>query len=469
MTNVITPPQRLSRFDPATRPPRIVGDWKSPPRRPADELRDQSHGRRHGVPLLMTKDDWTPSPYGWVPVLNEVDQAIQIDRFDYGPIFTLAFWYRPTDNAGTFFQYIYSHGAFAAQPSLNVFLTEDGAAPANRLRTILRDSTDPTVTLDAGVEFTVGWHHYCCTVGGSGVNVYVDGLFRVGNAALGGDAFFPATDIFLGRRSVTPANRWFGGNIADFIIVNQEFSPAQVSRLFLRRRRRSVVTSNRRRKVQTRFQGVTRMPLDLSGDFAVIDGKVNITLNAAVINDVVMLQSKLKEGDPTQGGYLHRETTFQLPTTGDISPKVGDTVAVADVTYNVLKVREPFLGDYWGLTTRELSITADSELQNLITLWPAVNVTDAGGFKRTTHPAASADFLEVAAKIQLQPSKGEEESGKRGFKRTYAIYVSADVPSLKVDDLLKDESSKQYNVESWKNRNRIDEFSVIICNTGVGE
>lgn len=487
--NTVTPETRLSRSDQATGPPRVIADWKPPRRRPADIQRDRGHGRHHAAPLAMDKTDWINSEFGWLPVFNEVDQAFQVPNFVYGPLFSLAFWYRPTDNAGVNFQYIFSHGPFGFPSSLNIFIGEAASAIPNQLRTSFRDSVGAVETMDAGDGFTVGWHHYCLTVGAEGSRVYVDGTFRSGSATAGGDPFTPINDLYIGRRGLTPADRWFGGSVADTIIFGDPLTPSQVSRLFLRRDRPDVLSGGatgrtadrsvmRRKasKIQTRFQGVVQMPLDLSGDHAIIDGKVNITLNGDVINDVVMLQSKQKEGDPTDGAYLHRETKFQLPTTGDIDPKVGDVVAVSGVSYTVLSVREPFLGDYWGLRTREVSITADTELRNLITLFPAVSTLDGGGFKRTTHPAASADFENVPAKVQLrqaakkptQPTGGADEAGKRGFKKVYHVYVSADVPTLRDDDILKDENGKQYVIESWENRDRIDEFSVIICNTPPG-
>lgn len=450
----------------------LVAHYAAPRRRPAKVWRDSSRNKQHGTLIGMTPETaWQTSPYLWALQFN--NNWVDLNRAWAFTDFSFACWFK-IPNLTTDHSIAGNWNGVAIQGGFQIWFDANAATVGGTdviSFVIFGDAAVANWLWVASSSLTAaGWYHVGVTrQDGVDARVFVNGIY---DTPLGQNANRVVTiddgeNVRLGRVASVTA-----GTITESAFWERAISDSEIHDHFLRTRRQPhsrVGSILARSRATRRFRGLERMALDLSGDHAIIDGKVNITLNAAVINDVVMLQSKLKEGGPTEGGYLHRETKFQLPTTGDISPKVGDTVTVADVTYNVLKVRQPFLGDYWGLTTREVSITADTDLQNLITLWPAVNITDAGGFKRTSHPSASADFLDVPAKIQLQPSKGKDESGKRGFKRSYAIYVSAEVPLLKVDDLLKDEDSKQYVIESWKNRSRIDEFSVIICNTGVGE
>ena len=195
-----------------------------------DSIKDTAGRSHHGTPSGMDGSDWVMTEKGWALEFDENDDYVQIPDFDYGPFFSVGFWYKLTDNVGTFFQYMFSHGAWNTANSLNIYIAEQGEAESNNLRVAFRDSNDASAQfLNAGTGFVVGWHFVVFTVGINGATLYVDGLQLANDGALGGDSFDPNTDVFIGSRSVTPGDRYFGGQISNVFIYGRAltFSEAQ--------------------------------------------------------------------------------------------------------------------------------------------------------------------------------------------------------------------------------------------------
>lgn len=210
------------------------------------------------------------------------------------------------------------------------------------------------------------------------------------------------------------------------------------------------------------------MALDLSTDYAVLDGLEIVTLDGPAVANAYRLPDKVTEGDPSEGAYLHRNVEFQLPTAPAIAPVVGSVVVDAGgVSYNVLAVRQPFQGDYWGLTCREAAITAVVALRDLVTLYRATSTVSPAGSRKVTHLPVGA-FTDVPAKIQLQPSVVKDVAAKRGFVDRYKVYVQNDLDVLNHGDLLRDQHANWYVITSWETRPRIDALSTIICTVRPG-
>ena len=132
---------------------------------------------------------------------------VRVNDFPYatpGGAFTLAFWFRHQDIAGSGEQYLVSHGSLATPNSLNVFFQETPAVgTGNVLRTIVLDANDPgglANFLDVKVAPVDGeWHFYTLVVdGGGGATLYLDGLAAQARAGIGGDAFDPAGALRFG-------------------------------------------------------------------------------------------------------------------------------------------------------------------------------------------------------------------------------------------------------------------------------
>ena len=216
--------------------------------------------------------------------------------------------------------------------------------------------------------------------------------------------------------------------------------------------------------------------VDISGDLALIDDVESVTLDTAADGvtwaNVVAYRvgDQIVEGEPTAGGYLYRQTKFRLqgPPSGDIyHPKPGDIITDADlVEWVIQEINGPSVHSCdWQLTCRIPYITEDvvSGLQDLVTLWPSVDTTDAWGATRTTHPDPEPLFEDVPAKIKLRASVAETEVGQRDFVEVFDIYVAKDIGQVHAGDLLKDGTGHQYTIMTYQNRELIDELSVIVC------
>ena len=203
------------------------------------------------------------------------------------------------------------------------------------------------------------------------------------------------------------------------------------------------------------------MGLHLATDHTKFDGLENVTLDGGAVSDAYRLPVDLTEAEGTEGVYLKTDVIFQLPTAPVITPTVASVIVATGVSYNVLGVRPPFKGDFWGCTCRESAITADVALRDLISLWPAVAGEDEYGSRLVTHPAVDAAFEDIPGRVQKRPADIKVMAGKRQFDRVFDIYVARDI-NLKVNDLVKDQDGIQYEVISWKNRERIDVLSHIV-------
>jgi hypothetical protein len=174
----------------------------------------------------------TEGQMGLALLFDEVDDRVVVPDFDYSPEFSVTFWFRSSGNAGTLYQYMFSHAPYNASNSVNIYLCENNQTTPGVLRTALVDADD--VTNQEGLDVVAGfadgnWHHYALTVGsGVGANVYVDALLQVSLASQGGDAFDPASDLYLGARVDLNAQRFFGGALDDVRVYNHPLSEAEI-------------------------------------------------------------------------------------------------------------------------------------------------------------------------------------------------------------------------------------------------
>ncbi|HAS45987.1 MAG TPA: hypothetical protein DCS93_36225 [Microscillaceae bacterium] len=158
---------------------------------------------------------------------DEVDDAIAIPDFDYtnANAFSVSFWFNVADNTGNSFQYMFSHGNFGVNHSLNIYFGEASlafAADQNMLKTIFQDANDATNTNghDAGNTLADGnWHYYTFSVSSPGNPiVYIDGVAVANISFQGGQTFDPTSNIFLGARSDLNTTRFYGGMLDELRI-----------------------------------------------------------------------------------------------------------------------------------------------------------------------------------------------------------------------------------------------------------
>ncbi len=178
----------------------------------------------------------TTGRFGSALSFDEVDDYVVISDLAYNTNFSISFAFRISDNSGTLFQYLYSHGTVQTQNSVNVYLGESGSSFANTLRTIALDGNDTTTGIEIDVNLgTLGvldgnWHTYTLTVSSTnGAAVYIDGVSRASNSTVGRDGINPTGSIYLGARNDLNVDRFLGGSLDSVAIYSQALSAADVS------------------------------------------------------------------------------------------------------------------------------------------------------------------------------------------------------------------------------------------------
>ena len=202
-----------------------------------------------------------------------------------------------------------------------------------------------------------------------------------------------------------------------------------------------------------------------AADQLTLDGLELVQLDGVAIANAYRLQETVEEMDPSQGVYQARNVEFQLPTGvygAGADPRIGGLVTdAAAVEYRILAVRQPYMGDYWGLVTRSLAISGEYNLDHAITLWPYVDSTDPIGSRLTTFPAADASFTDVPCRIQEQPEQLKDHIGKRGFARRFDIFLDLVLFGIRRGDRLIDQEGTQYAIAKSRNRTDNSRYSVI--------
>ena len=163
------------------------------------------------------------------------DDNVIVTDFAYGPNFSVSFWFNVSDNSGSSWQYMISHGTIGSANSLDIMFCEDSTSGCQGyLRTNLQDSEDAYDydALDISTQYADGtWHFYTLTVDSNGSSVYVDGVFKI-SSAQGGAAIDPATDMYIGSRTDENADRFTKGMLNEVRIYNRALSPSEIKLLY---------------------------------------------------------------------------------------------------------------------------------------------------------------------------------------------------------------------------------------------
>lgn len=188
----------------------------------APQMSDATSNAHHGTSYgSMGTGNSVTGKIGRAISFDETNDHIRIPDFLYGQELTVSFWFNLSEVNGNSYQYLFSHGTWATQNSLNVYMGEDNITiPAeipnrNKLKTNFRDSNDANNfdTLDAGNTMVDGnWHYYTIRIQDfGGATIYIDGTAVVTYSVWGANSFNPPTDIYLGGREDLHAQRFYGG------------------------------------------------------------------------------------------------------------------------------------------------------------------------------------------------------------------------------------------------------------------
>ena len=186
---------------------------------------------------------------GPTPIAGKTGQALQFDGVDdyvrlpdlaYTSEFSIAFYFRISDNSGSDLQYLFSHGTSTPVPNnVQVSVVESGysnTAQRNTIATLVWDNNDSSGQIFTDIASLIGdgqWHLYTMTVtSGVGTKVYIDGTLK-GSASMGGGAINPTGNAYLGARSDLDPTRMLnaGGALDGFAMFNRALGSAEVAGL----------------------------------------------------------------------------------------------------------------------------------------------------------------------------------------------------------------------------------------------
>ena len=184
---------------------------------------------------LFNTPSTTTGRYGSALSFNESNEYATISDLAYGSNFTVSFDFNLSDNTGSLFQYLYSHGTASATNNVNVYLGEASSGFSNTLRTNVQDGNDSANYIDvdaASLGLIDGnWHTYTLTVSSTaGTRVYIDGVQEGSDSSMGRDGVNPTGSIYLAAKNDLDADRYYGGKLDSVGIYNSALSSAEVAR-----------------------------------------------------------------------------------------------------------------------------------------------------------------------------------------------------------------------------------------------
>ncbi|MCK6473738.1 MAG: DNRLRE domain-containing protein [Planctomycetes bacterium] len=157
------------------------------------------------------------------------DDYAEIADFDYGPDFTLSFWFSMEPNPDKQFQYLFGHGVYDKTNSCLVYVD----LHEKKLRTYLRDGNDGHIVREYDIPYDGlgNWIHYAVQVTREeGLKIYLDGkLLKTGRH--GKKGVKPKTALTLGIRWDLDRERIFTGALDDLRLYNRALSDDEIAAL----------------------------------------------------------------------------------------------------------------------------------------------------------------------------------------------------------------------------------------------
>jgi hypothetical protein len=189
----------------------------------APQITDATGNAHHGTTYgsMTSAANLVNGKIGKALNFDEVNDYVRIPDFLYGQELTMSFWFNAGEVNGNSYQYLFSHGTWATQNSLNVYVGEDNITIPSEiqnlkeLKTVFRDNNDANNfdTLDAGNTMIDGnWHYYTMRIQNTGgAYIYIDGVAVAVYSVWGANTFNPTTDLFLAAREDLNPGRFYGG------------------------------------------------------------------------------------------------------------------------------------------------------------------------------------------------------------------------------------------------------------------
>lgn len=218
--------------------------------------------------------------------------------------------------------------------------------------------------------------------------------------------------------------------------------------------------------------------LDYSGDWQYWDFTEPVTFTSIAtgtnsppqqvltVSKALRGQPSFKERAPSGGAYSSADLTWLLPAAllAGKAVKVGDTIRDQQPAQTTWTVIGPLDFDqvdqvYQAYT---VALSIHHQLASAVTFWrhdPTRSQQDAAGSRVPV-------FVQVGdaadCRFQLESETVEEGRGKRLWKKTYKVYLAAEV-DLNSEWQLRDTDGAIYQVVDYTGRASITDLSVVTC------
>lgn len=165
---------------------------------------------------------------------------------------------------------------------------------------------------------------------------------------------------------------------------------------------------------------------------------------------------KWKEQAASAGAYIGQDRVWLVPNV--LLPaalardglKAGDWVRDSSgVDWTVLEAEKIVWGTAWKLTTRALVLVYG--LRDSVTILRPTNTQDVVGNRV---PAYAAAYSAIAGKLQELQGERQEEHGKIGFLKRYAVYLGQRVTVTTEDRVQVD--GVTYQITGYRDPDRLD-------------
>lgn len=152
---------------------------------------------------------------------------------------TVAGWIEPDDNVGSFFQYFLSWGVASVTPSFNLFIYEasEGTFPNDMAHWLVDDDgtnhfAQNTATLNNDVFASPsGWYHILMRRTATNFEVYINNTLSINTTPTSFNAINRSDALYFGGRSDLNADRFFGGNMAEWAKWDRALTTQEISDL----------------------------------------------------------------------------------------------------------------------------------------------------------------------------------------------------------------------------------------------
>ena len=137
--------------------------------------------------------------------------------------YTITWQASPADNAGSFYQYLFSTEAYGVANSINIYIHEDDELTPRRFRAA-GDGYEVENLLDLdGYYPSMAELPTSLTVNGRNAAIFVDGEEKAANAAFGSSPMADGTTktLYVGNRVDLNADRYFGGSVK-FLMIHDK-------------------------------------------------------------------------------------------------------------------------------------------------------------------------------------------------------------------------------------------------------